>query len=66
MKSRSDKKFAGVCGGLAKYFGISSTVARLLFVIAFFMTSGTSLLIYIGLSLAMPKEPVELMDDFDF
>lgn len=30
------------------------------------MTSGTSLLIYIGLSLAMPKEPVELMDDFDF
>jgi phage shock protein PspC (stress-responsive transcriptional regulator) len=66
MKSRSDKKWAGVCGGLAKYFGISSTVARLLFVIAFFMTSGTSLLIYIGLSLAMPKEPVELMDDFEF
>ncbi len=66
MKSRSDKKWAGVCGGLAKYFGISSTVARLLFVIAFFMTSGTSLLIYLGLALAMPKEPVELMDDFDF
>jgi len=66
MKSRSDKKWAGVCGGLAKYFGISSTVARFLFIAAFFMTSGTSLLIYIGLSLAMPKEPVELMDDFEF
>lgn len=66
MKSRSNKKWAGVCGGLAKYFGISSTVARLLFVISFFMTSGTTALVYIGLALAMPKEPVELMDDFDF
>ena len=66
MKSRSDKKWAGVCGGLAKYFGISSTVVRFIFVAAFFMGYGASLLIYFGLSLAMPKEPVELMDDFDF
>ena len=66
LKSRSDKKWAGVCGGLAKYFGISSTVVRFIFVAAFFMGYGASLLIYFGLSLAMPKEPVELMDDFDF
>ena len=66
MKSRSDKKWAGVCGGLAKYFGISSTVVRFIFVAAFFMGYGASFLIYLGLSLAMPKEPVELMDDFDF
>lgn len=66
MKSRSDKKWAGVCGGVAKYFGISSTVVRFIFVAAFFMGYGASLLIYFGLSLAMPKEPVEMMDDFDF
>jgi len=66
MRSRSDKKWAGVCGGLAKYFGISATVVRFIFIAAFFMGWGTSLLVYIGLSLAMPKEPVELMDDFDF
>lgn len=66
MKSRSDKKWAGVCGGLGKYFGISSTVVRFIFAAVFFMGWGTSLLIYFGLSLAMPKEPVELMDDFDF
>lgn len=66
MKSRSDKKWAGVCGGLGKYFGISPTVVRFIFVAAFFMGYGASLLIYFGLSLAMPKEPVELMDDFDF
>ncbi|MFN1833974.1 PspC domain-containing protein [Balneola sp. MJW-20] len=66
MKSRSDKKWAGVCGGLAKYFGISSTVVRFIFVAAFFMGYGASLLIYFGLSLAMPKEPIEFMDDFNY
>ncbi|MEX0722788.1 MAG: PspC domain-containing protein [Gracilimonas sp.] len=66
MKSRSDKKWAGVCGGLAKYFGISATVVRFIFVAAFIMGWGASLLVYFGLSLAMPKEPVEMMDDFNF
>lgn len=65
-KSRSDKKWAGVCGGLAKYFGISSTVIRLLFVITFFAGSGTSLLVYIALAIALDKEPPEMMDDFEF
>lgn len=65
VRSRTDKKVAGVCGGLAKYFGVSSTVVRFIFIAAFLMY-GTSLLIYFGLALAMPKEPVELMDDFDF
>ncbi|MDR9416496.1 MAG: PspC domain-containing protein [Gracilimonas sp.] len=66
MKSRTDKKISGVCGGLAKYFGISSTVVRFIFVAAFFMGWGASLLIYLGLSFAMPKEPVDLMDDFSY
>ncbi|MEX0609081.1 MAG: PspC domain-containing protein [Balneolaceae bacterium] len=66
MKSRSNKKWAGVCGGLAKYFGISPTVVRFIFVAAFFMSWGASLVVYFGLSLAMPKEPIEMMDDFDF
>lgn len=65
-KSRTNRKCAGVCGGLAKYFGISSTVVRLLFVITFFAGSGTSLLIYIALAIALDKEPPELMDDFDY
>lgn len=65
-KSRTNRKWAGVCGGLAKYFGISSTVVRLLFVITFFAGSGTSLLIYIALAIALDKEPPELMDDFDY
>src|SRR5690554_4261067 len=31
MKSRTDKKISGVCGGLAKYLGVSSTLVRVLF-----------------------------------
>lgn len=65
-KSRTDKKWAGVCGGLAKYFGISSTVIRVLFVITFFASSGSTLLVYFALALALDKEPPELMDDFDY
>lgn len=65
-KSRTDRKWTGVCGGLAKYFGISSTVVRLLFVITFFAGSGASMLAYIALAIALDKEPPEMMDDFDF
>lgn|SRR5699024_430836 len=56
-KSRTSKKLMGVCGGLAEYFGISSTVVRLLFVITFFAGSGTSLLLYIVLGIVLDKEP---------
>lgn len=65
-KSRTDKKIAGVCGGLAKYFGISAGVIRALFLITLFAGGGTSLLIYIALAIALDKEPPEMMDDFDF
>jgi phage shock protein C len=31
-KSSSDKSLAGVCGGIAEYFGISSFAVRLIFI----------------------------------
>lgn len=65
-KSRSDKKWAGVCGGLAKYFGVSATVFRLLFVITTLVGWGSPIIVYIALAFALDKEPPELMDDFDF
>ncbi len=65
-KSRTDKKWAGVCGGLSKYFGISSTAIRLLFFLTLFPTSGGSLIVYIALAVALDKEPPELMDDFNY
>ena len=65
MKSRTDSKISGVCGGLAKYLGMNSTVVRILFLVAFFMSSGTAILAYIAMAIVMPKEPINLMDDFN-
>ena len=54
-KSRDDYVFDGVIGGVAEYFGWSSTMLRFLFVI-----SGIGIGVYIALMFLMP-EP----DEFD-
>ena len=54
VRSEIDKMFAGVCGGLARYFGIDSTIVRLVFVLA--VLSGVSPLVYLLLWIVMPSE----------
>lgn len=54
--SDTDKKLFGVCGGLAEYFGIDSTVIRLLWII-FVFVMGTGLLAYLVAALIMPRRP---------
>lgn len=63
-RSRTDKKLAGVCGGLAKHLGINSTVLRIIFVAALFLSFNTFILVYIALAFVMPKEPISFMDDY--
>ena len=60
FKSRSDKKILGVCGGLAAYFNLSSTVIRILFIIIFVLGWGTLALVYLILALVLPDEPYEI------
>lgn len=55
-RSRTDKKIAGVCGGIGQYFGIDSTVIRLAFVL-FCLAGGSGLLVYIIAAIVMPDEP---------
>lgn len=45
----------GVCGGLGAYFNMDPVVLRIIFVALFFLTSGTALLAYIILWIAVPK-----------
>ena len=52
--SATDKKLAGVCGGIAAYTGLSSTIVRALFVL-FTIVVGGGLLLYIILWLLAPK-----------
>ena len=55
-KSSTDKKIAGVCGGIAEYFNIDSTLVRLGWVV-FCALGGSGLLAYIIAALVMPDRP---------
>ncbi|MFD0711957.1 PspC domain-containing protein [Paenibacillus sp. GCM10027626] len=56
-RSRTDHKLSGLCGGLAKYFGIDATLIRLALVIAAFFSVGSVVIIYFLAALIVPKEP---------
>ena len=55
-RSRTDRVVAGVCGGLAEFFGISAFWFRLVFLIALIPGGVPGLLPYIILWLIIPKE----------
>lgn len=57
-RSKKDKMLAGVCGGIAEYFEIDSTIARLVFVLLLFMCGG-GLLAYIICAIVIPQKPDE-------
>ena len=55
-RSRSDKVIAGVIGGLARYFGMDPTIARVLYVILSVVSVGfPGILVYILLWVVMPE-----------
>ncbi len=56
-RSISDRKIAGVCGGLAGYFDIDPTIVRLLAVV-FVLAGGSGLLAYIIAWIVVPEERV--------
>lgn len=53
-RSRMDRQIAGVCGGLAEYFGIDPTLVRIAFVLLAVM-GGPGIILYIILALVMPE-----------
>lgn len=55
-KSRTNKVFAGVCGGLAEYFRVDATLIRLAWALAVFV-GGSGLIIYILAMIIMPDDP---------
>ncbi len=55
-KSSTDKKLCGVCGGVAQYFNVDSTIIRLILAL-FTIFGGCGLLVYIIAALVMPNEP---------
>jgi phage shock protein C len=61
-RSRTDRQWAGVCGGLAEYFNVDATLVRLIFV-ALTLLGSPGLILYIIMWLVIPE--AEAWDDFD-
>ncbi|HSJ43307.1 MAG TPA: PspC domain-containing protein [Euzebyales bacterium] len=55
-RSRSNRVVAGVCGGIAEYFGWNPTVVRLA-VLASFILPGTQIIFYLVAWIVIPNEP---------
>ncbi len=56
-RSRTNRMIAGVCSGLAEFFGIDPTVVRLIFVAGTLLGFGSFVLIYIVLFIVVPEGP---------
>lgn len=57
-RSRSNQMIAGVCAGLANYFGWDPTVVRVAYVlVSIFSAAFPGLLVYVILWLVVPEEP---------
>lgn len=52
----SDKKIAGVCGGLAEFFDVDPTAMRVLYVVLTFFTAFSGIILYPILWLIIPNK----------
>ncbi len=55
-RSKNDKKICGVCGGLAEYFNVDTTLVRL-GAAALVLFAGGGLIAYIIAAIIMPENP---------
>lgn len=55
-RSTKGRQIMGVCGGIAEYFGVDSTVIRV-GAIVLMLAAGSGLLAYILCALIMPEDP---------
>jgi phage shock protein C len=55
-RSRNDRKLAGVCGGIAEYYGWDPTLVRVAWIVLTLL-GGSGILIYLIMWLVMPESP---------
>lgn len=58
VRTDRDKWIAGICGGIANYFGWDPTVVRLIYLLLTICTAFSGVLAYILLWLIMPKQDI--------
>jgi phage shock protein C len=55
-RSRTNRKLAGVCGGLAQYFNTDATLIRVLIVLLALL-GGPGIVVYLLMWIIVPEEP---------
>ena len=55
-RSRTDRKIAGICGGLGQYFGVDPVIFRIVWLLLL-LGLGAGLVVYLILWLIIPTEP---------
>jgi len=55
-RSRNDRVVAGVCGGLAEFFGVSAFWFRLAFLMALIPGGVPGILVYLIMMIVVPSE----------
>jgi phage shock protein PspC (stress-responsive transcriptional regulator) len=55
-RSQTNRKIAGICGGLGEYLNVDPTLVRLAWVLIAFISGGLALLAYIVLIFVIPDE----------
>ena len=56
MRSMSDRWLAGVCSGIANYFGWDVAILRLVYLVLTLCTAFSGIIIYIILWICMPED----------
>ena len=55
-RSRNERMFLGVAGGLAEWFDVDPSIVRLAFVL-FSLAGGAGLIVYIAMAIFVPERP---------
>lgn len=55
-RSRDDRMIAGVCGGIAKLFGMDAALVRILLVAATLLGFGTGAVLYLVAWMIVPED----------
>lgn len=59
IRSRSDRRIAGVCGGFGEYVGLDTTLVRLIWVFVTFVSGIVpGIVVYVLAWIIVPEEPV--------
>jgi phage shock protein C len=56
VRSRKGRMVAGICAGIADYYGLDVTLVRLIVVVVSVITGGTGVLAYLAAWMIIPDE----------